>query len=126
FQKRIPGLQELTEKLMNIYYSTEKYGDPYIPCIDGRRIYCDSPHKALNYLLQSFEAISMKAAIRRCMERFEEENLEVHPRIWMHDEIQVECKEEIAERVKEIVLEEFIEAPKMFGIEILGSAGAVG
>lgn len=126
FAKRIPGLAELNKKIASIYFSTEKTGKPWIPGIDGRKIYCDSAHKALNYELQDFEAISVKSAIAYIMRKCKEIGMEYHPRIFMHDEVQIEVKEEDAEKLKEICEEAFTESAKDFGINILEGKGSIG
>lgn len=130
FAKRIPGLAELNKKISSIYFSTEKTGKPWIPGIDGRKIYCDSAHKALNYELQDFEAISVKSSIAYIMRKCKEEGLKIgehyHPRIFMHDEVQIEVAEEHAERLKAICEEAFTESAKDFGINILEGKGSIG
>lgn len=126
FIERVPGLKELVTKVRKIYDQTEQSGRAWIPAADGRRIYCDSPHKALNYLLQSFEAISCKAALSYQMAKFREENLTVYPLIWYHDENEVECPKEQAERVKEIMIESYREGGKQFEMMILDGAGKIG
>jgi DNA polymerase-1 len=126
FIRKVPGLYELTRKIQEIYHKTEAQGNAWIPAADGRRIFCDSPHKALNYLLQSFEAISCKAAVAYAMEKFKERNLDVTPLIWYHDEFEVECPESQVEEVRDIMVEAFREAGKDFGMMILDGEGKIG
>lgn len=126
FIKRVPGLAELTEKLEKIYWKTSQYGNPYIPGIDGRRIYCDSSHKSLNYLLQAFEAISCKAAVAWIMRRLDEEKIPWDPLVWYHDEFEIEVDEGYAEVVKEMSIEAYRESGKVFGMMILDGAAKIG
>jgi len=126
FMAKIPGFTELVDKITAIYYKTEQRGNPYIPGIDGRRIYCDSSHKALNYLLQDFEAISCKAAVAYTMDKLEELGIWYEPKIFYHDELEIIVKEEDAEQARLICVEAFQEAGKHFGMMILDGTGKIG
>lgn len=88
FVKAVPGFENLLKKLNSIYGSTSKVGDGYIPSIAGTRVYVDSPHKLLVYLLQSCEKATCSAALMLAMERLEEEGVPYQPLIFMHDEMQ--------------------------------------
>ena len=100
----LPGLKELIAKLNNFFYTTQnKTGYGYIPALDGRKVYAESSFKLLNYLLQSFEAITVKTAVVNAFEMFKEENLEVDMLALVHDEVQVQTKPENTKRVKEIL-----------------------
>ena len=68
----------------------------YIKSIDGRRIPVDSPHKALNYLLQSSAGVVAK----RWMVIANDLKIRKHQLAFVHDELQYECKEVIAEELK--------------------------
>jgi hypothetical protein len=126
FIKRVPGLKDLVERVTARYYASEKKGKPWIPGIDGRRIYCDSPHKALNYLLQDFEAISCKAAVAYMMDKLEAEEIPWIPLIWYHDEMEIAVPEEYAARAREICVEGHRNGGKDFGMMILDGAGKIG
>jgi DNA polymerase-1 len=126
FIKRVPGLASLVKKINEIYHKTEHRGEAWVPAADGRRIYCDSLHKSLNYLLQSFEAISCKAAVAYFMEKMEEESIPYYPLIWYHDEFEVEVEEKYAERTLEISIEAYRESGKVFKMLILDGAGKIG
>ena len=69
FLQAVPGFASLIEKLNNIWGSTSKSGYGYIPSIAGNRIYVDSPHKLLVYLLQSCEKATCSAALMLTAER---------------------------------------------------------
>ena len=100
----LPGLKELIAKLNNFFYTTEnKTGYGFIPALDGRKIYAESSFKLLNYLLQSFEAITVKTAVVNAFKMFEEENIKVDMLGLIHDEVQVQTKPENVERVKAIL-----------------------
>ena len=100
----LPGLKELIAKLNNFFYTTQnKTGYGFIPALDGRKIYAESSFKLLNYLLQSFEAITVKTAVVNAFKMFKEENIEVDMLGLIHDEVQVQTKPENVERVKAIL-----------------------
>lgn len=126
FIKRVPGLKDLVDRITAIYYKTEQSGKPYIPGIDGRRIYCDSPHKVLNYLLQDFEAISCKAAVAYITKKLDDEDVPYTPLIWYHDEFELQVPEKLAEKVRDWSIEAYQESGKVFGMMILDGAGKVG
>ena len=126
FIKRVPGLDPLVKKINDIYKKTEYRGNAWIPAADGRRIYCDSLHKSLNYLLQSFEAISCKAAVAWFVRRMDEEDIPYDPLVWYHDEFEVEVDEQYAKRTLEIAIEAYQESGKVFNMMILDGAGKIG
>ena len=100
----LPGLKELVEKLNRFFYTTKnKDGLGFIPGLDGRRIFAESSFKCLNYLLQTFEAITVKTAVVNSFEMFKDENIEVDILGLIHDEVQVQTKPENVKRVKEIL-----------------------
>ena len=100
----LPGLKELVEKLNRFFYTTKnKDGLGFIPGLDGRRIFAESSFKCLNYLLQCFEAITVKTAVVNAFKMFKDENLDVDILGLIHDEVQVQTKPENVKRVKEIL-----------------------
>ena len=130
FLAKTPGLKELVEKIMKIHDQTKESGEAWIPAVDGRRIYIDSPHKALNYLLQSCESVTCKAAVAYFMREAEKRGYEMgvhwNPLIFYHDEFEFECPEEIAEELRVLAQESFREAPKEFGVMIMDGASKLG
>ena len=117
FASSIKGLQELREKLSNVWKKTHyQQGEGWFPAIDGRPVFCPAEHQTLNYLLQSMEGISCKAAISYAMEKIKEENLRAEPRLFYHDEQAWVSHPDDADRVGQILKDSFKEAPKMFGI----------
>jgi DNA polymerase I len=126
FIKAVPGFRELKEKLENIYGKTSQYGDGYIPSIAGNRIYVDSFHKLLVYLLQAFEKATCSAALTLTAERLEAENIPYLPCIYYHDEIDFQVPEEHAERAAAIGKQAFTDGPKLFGVEIMDGGAKIG
>jgi DNA polymerase-1 len=128
FIEKTPGLGELIGQVSSILQKTSGGGKKlgYIPALDGRKIYTDSDHKALNYLLQSCEAVTCKAAVALMMKYFKEEELDVKPLIFYHDEVQLDVAEKDSKRVAELAAKAFREAPKQFGVDIMDGESMIG
>jgi DNA polymerase I-like protein with 3'-5' exonuclease and polymerase domains len=70
----------------------------YVRAIDKRKIKVDSPHKALNYLLQSSAAVIAKRWMALVDEEVRDEP-RIHQLAFVHDELQYECIPELAEEL---------------------------
>ena len=116
FARSIKGLEELKNKISRVFNQTKAAGDAWIPGLDGRPVFCGSDHQSLNYLLQSAEGITCKAAISYQMEHIKKEGLRAEPRLFYHDESAWCVHPDDAVRVGEILKESFAEGPKMFGV----------
>jgi DNA polymerase I len=126
FIKAVPGFKVLLEKLNNIYGSTQKFGDGYIPGLAGNRVYVDSVHKLLVYLLQAAEKATCSTALMYTVQKFEEEQIPYIPCIFYHDEIDFMVPDEFAERAAAIGKEGFKEGPKLYGIQIMDGDAKIG
>lgn len=126
FLKAVPGFEDLLEKLKKIFSKTKQYGPGYIPSISGNRIYVDSYHKLLVYLLQSTEKITCAAALMLTAEQLEAEGIPYVPCIFMHDEIDFMVPEEHSERAAKIGRAAFAAGPKLFGIDIMDGEAKIG
>ena len=122
----LPGLKQLITKLNNFWYSAEhKNGLGFIPGLDGRKVYAESSFKCLNYLLQSFEAITVKTAVVNAFKMFDKEKLNVDILALVHDEVQLQCDPKDVDRVKEILqysFGEYITKELKLNIEMSGDA----
>eukprot|EP00481_Brizalina_sp_1-RS-2013_P002890 TRINITY_DN7698_c0_g1_i1.p1 TRINITY_DN7698_c0_g1~~TRINITY_DN7698_c0_g1_i1.p1 ORF type:complete len:164 (-),score=14.54 TRINITY_DN7698_c0_g1_i1:324-815(-) len=65
-----------------------------IRSIDGRQIAVDSPHKALNYLLQSGAGVVAKRWMVINQQTIKETNIQANQLAFIHDELQFECSRE--------------------------------
>ena len=120
FSKSIKGLNELRGKLSDVWKRTKfNQGEGWFPALDGRPIFSNSEHQCLNYLLQSAEAITCKAAISYAMGKIKEEGLRAEPRIFYHDEQAWQSHPEDARRVGEILRESFTVGPQGFNVECM-------
>jgi len=127
YQSAIPGLAKVKAKLDTIFNKTQNgYGNAFIPALDGRRVYVNSAHQSLNYLLQSAEAITCKAAIGYAMKMIKLEKLDAYPVIFYHDEMAWVAHNSHAERVRQICIEAFREAPKDYGVQCMDGDGVIG
>lgn len=126
FTQAVPGFKALIDKLSRIYASTNKSGEGYIPSIAGNRVYVDSFHKLLVYLLQSCEKATCSAAVMLTMERLEEAGIPYIPLIMMHDEEDFMVPEEYAEKAAAIGKQAFVDGPKLFGIQIMDGDAKIG
>jgi DNA polymerase-1 len=126
FLKAVPGFKDLIETLERVYRSTSKKGYGYVEGLTGVRIYVDSLHKLLVYLLQYTEKITCSAAVMLTMERLEAEGIPYSPCIMMHDEEQFMTPDEYAERASEIGRQAFVDGPKLFGINIMDGESKIG
>jgi hypothetical protein len=126
FLKAVPGFADLIKKLENIYGKTSQNGDGYIPSIAGNRIYVDSFHKLLVYLLQSAEKVTCSAALMLAAERMTAAGIPYIPCIFYHDEIDFQVPEEFAEQAAAIGKQAFVDGPKLFGIEIMDGDAKIG
>jgi DNA polymerase I-like protein with 3'-5' exonuclease and polymerase domains len=85
FVSAIDGLAELLEAIKK---ASEK---GFVRSIDGRKILLDSPHKALNYLLQSGAGTVAKRWMLINQQTIESTKLCCAQLAFVHDELQFEC-----------------------------------
>ena len=117
FAKGIKGLQELRDKLGEVWRSTQyASGEGWFPGLDGRPVFVSGEYQALNYLLQTAEGITCKSALSYSMNKIDEEGLRAEPRLFYHDEIAYVAHPDDADRVGEILQESFKKGPEMFGV----------
>jgi len=126
FLKSVPGFESLIDKLERVYASTKKFGDGYIYGLAGNKLYVDSFHKLLVYLLQAAEKATCSAALMLCAERLEDEGIPYIPLIYYHDEIDFMVPEQYAERAAAIGKQAFIDGPKLFGVNIMDGDAKIG
>lgn len=108
---RVPGLTKLKDRLQKewretaeMVYSNGKtsYVNGKIRGLDGREITVTAEHQVLVYLLQSDEAIHMSHAYVMANKELEKKyvyGIDYGFVLWYHDEIDVECREDIVDDV---------------------------
>ena len=120
FAKSIKGLAELKRKLSYAWHNSKHAtGEGSFPAVDGRPIFCPAEHQTLNYLLQSMEGISCKAALSYAMSEVDRQGLRAKPRLFYHDELAFTSHPDDADKVGKILQDAFTEAPKWFGINCM-------
>ena len=93
FLKGTPALKRLRDKV-SVYASKG-----YVPGLDGRKIWVRSEHAALNSLLQGAGAIVMKKALCILNDTIKSNGWDAKFVANVHDEFQIECRADIAEKV---------------------------
>ena len=84
--------------------------------LDGRQLRIRSPHAALNTLLQGAGAVVMKKALVIFYNKIKKEKLDAHFVLNVHDEWQLECRPDQAERVGQLGLESIKEAGEALSV----------
>lgn len=93
----LPALKKLKEKLNKMLDTRD-----YLLGLDGRKIHIRSPHAALNTLCQGAGAVIMKQSLVICDETLQLSyvpGVDYEFVLNVHDEWQIECRNEIAEDV---------------------------
>ena len=108
FCAAVPAYKRLKEKVERL---AEKGS---IPGLDGRRLQIRSTHAALNTLLQSAGAIIAKKWMVLARANLRKAKVPYKQVAFVHDELQIEVKEEYAEQVGAIMVESAAQA----GVEL--------
>jgi len=117
FQNNLPALASLIE---SVKAKAKRQG--YLTLIDGRRVPVRYQHAALNCLLQGSGSVVCKRWIVRTSRRLEEEfgpqgwDGKWAALGWIHDELQIAVRPEIADRVCQILVEEIREVGLEFNL----------
>ena len=91
----IPGLADLLSSIK------DASGRGYVKAIDGRKVSLDSPHKALNYLLQGSAAVVAKRWL--LLTRNGSRTLCCSQLAFIHDELQYESDPDHSEQLKDLL-----------------------
>jgi len=108
FLRNTPKLAKLREKVGRLYAKKGK-----LPGLDGRQLLVRSEHSAVNTLLQGAGAIVMKQAVVVLYKKLVKANIWHEFKANVHDEWQIECKEDDAEKVGKLGVESIEEAGKI-------------
>jgi len=118
FLRRTAGLEDLKQKLER---QIQKYA--WVPGLDGRRVPVRAAHSALNFLIQSAGAILCK---RWIVDAWDELNSKYRRGwsgdfvvcLWVHDELQVACRAEIAADIGGILVKHAQQAGRDYGFRV--------
>ncbi len=104
FLKRTPALKQLQDAIAAEFKATGT-----LTGLDGRILYCRSKHSALNTRLQSDGAIICKRWLVEMHREFKrrgwKNGVDYRQCAWVHDEVQIRCRPEIAEELGQIAVE---------------------
>lgn len=114
FLRSLPALGKLIDAV------TKAASRGYLKGIDGRILKVRHKHAALNTLLQSCGAILSKQWMVIFHAMLEEAGLadKVHQMLWVHDEIQLACPPELAERVGKMAVEAIVKTGEFFNFRV--------
>jgi DNA polymerase I-like protein with 3'-5' exonuclease and polymerase domains len=118
FMAATPGLQQLRNKL-----EAQVARHQWLTGLDGRRIPTRAQYAALNYALTSIEAIVCKRWLVQTYDELCERfrygwDGDVAITLWIHDEIAVCCRPEIAAQVGEILVRNAREAGAHYQLKV--------
>lgn len=118
FLTRIKGFDKLQQTISEQVERLNR-----VPGLDGRRIPTRSDHSALNFLIQSAGAIICKRwladAFEECCSRFKLGwDGDFCFVLWVHDEIQVCCRKEVADQIGEILARCAKKAGEPYGFRV--------
>ena len=99
FMRNMPSIRKLMEKVKKFA------AKGYVPALDGRRIIIRSDHAALNSLLQSAGAVIAKQWCVEAHKLLKKNKIEYKQVAFVHDEIQLEVREDQAERAAQLMVQ---------------------
>ena len=112
FVDAIPGMSKLLDNID----AAAKRG--YIKSIDGRRIQLDSPHKSLNFLLQSGAGVIAKRWMLINNKTIKQTKLCASQLAFIHDELQFECNPEHSGDLSTSLVYSAVAAGEYYGLRV--------
>ena len=86
--------------------------------IDGRKIYVDSTHKALNYLLQCSAGVIAKRWLQITHDHTKEMGLRCNQLAFIHDELQYESHPEHVDDLKSLLVLSAAESGEYYNLRV--------
>ena len=112
FIEAIDGLSELLQAVKR------RSSSGTIMAIDGRKIYVDSTHKSLNYLLQCSAGVIAKRWLQITHDHTKEMGLRCHQLAFVHDELQYESDPEHVNDLKSILVLSATESGEYYNLRV--------
>jgi len=112
FIEAIDGLSELLQAVK------KRSSSGTIMAVDGRKIYVDSTHKALNYLLQCSAGVIAKRWLLIADNTLKEADLSTHQLAFIHDELQYECEPKDIDDVKFTLEHSAVRAGEYYNLRV--------
>ena len=118
FEAGIPGLRRLRA---NLQAHVEDFG--YLKALDQRRVPCSAQYKALNFQVTSAEAVICKRWLANVFDELNQKYRygwegDCTIVLWIHDEIAVCCRPEIADEVGKIMVKYAREPGEFYGLKL--------
>lgn len=110
FDAAVPFVSGIVDHLIRFYRT-----NGFITGLDGTRIYAESEHMLLVYLLQNFEAVFMKVALCYTHDRIKAAGLRAKFVTMQHDEFQFIAHKDDAEQVADILERSMVDAGVFVG-----------
>lgn len=107
FEASVPAYAKL-KKRIDVFAAKKS-----LPGLDGRKLQIRSDHAALNTLLQSAGAIIAKQWLISLTKALRLQGIPYKLVAWVHDEVQIETKEQYGDQVGKIVVEAAAEAGRL-------------
>ena len=118
FVKATPGLDELLQAVQ------KRASGGSIKAIDGRTLQVESPHKALNFIIQGSCACLAKRWLLITHQTLKAIGIRAHQLAFIHDEIQYECKHENINDLKFTLENSALKAGEYYNLRIKIEADA--
>ena len=112
FKRKVPAYDKLLKKLQ---YTTLKNNE--LVGLDGRPLPIRSAHSALNLLLQSAGAVVMKKALIIMKKKLDDSQVQFAFMANVHDEVQIECPPECADKIGAIMVDSIKESGVELGLK---------
>jgi DNA polymerase I-like protein with 3'-5' exonuclease and polymerase domains len=110
YMDAIPGLDKLVEA------TKAAAAKGYIVAVDKRHIYVDSPHKSLNFLLQSSAGVIAKRWLLITDDHLK--GIEHERYAFVHDEQALGCPPDVAQQVADICVQSATEAGEYYKLRV--------
>jgi len=118
FWRNSTALAALKENLTGIWELRGGKDGGFLKGLDGRKLYPRSEHSIVNMLFQSAGSIVVKTATVLVDKQVTERRLNAKQMLHFHDEFQYEVHKGSVDELKEISLNAFIEAGKLFEMNV--------
>ena len=111
FLSNFPSFRTLRNRI-----TREANENGFIKGLDGRKIFIRSSHAALNSLLQGAGAIIMKRALIILNNALKESNIDAHIVANVHDEWQIETRDENTDNLGELAVDAIRKAGNYYNL----------
>lgn len=111
-------LTEFKEAITSVWKKRGGKRGGYLAGLDGRKLFARSEHALVNLMFQSAGSITVKVATIFLDKWIRQRKLDAHQVIHMHDEIELEVREDHIEEVSYLASKAFIKAGEFLKINV--------